>query len=691
MVLPSPDASSGDADSRNSLPLEPNRNDFDTLDHGTNTPHDGPDPSSPQFTRHQVQLGSQLGKYRLIGILGQGGMGVVYRAHDTVIERDVAIKILPSELSRNTRSLQRFLGEAKAAGRLVHPNSVRIYDVDQQNDVHFIVMELVEGGNIGDIFKQYGALSVTDATRVLVDACRGIAAAHAVGLIHRDIKPSNLLIDDEATVKVADFGVAKRDDSQTMQLTGDGNLIGTPYFMSPEQCSSEPADARSDIYSLGATYYALLTGQYPYYNAQTSMQVMYSHCHADPPNPRSVSPALPHACALIVARAMAKSPSDRYQTTGEMLADLENLRTALLGPDAQQFYQPIGATSAAVSLDDPAAQTRCVASSTQANTATTIRKSRGGCLYVPLGMLLVAAGLVWGLSRHSSLDVSELFPGFATTYDQTRQLNVVCSPDKEAWFNLAAEKFQKTPEGKKIRIELSPCEWAEAIWLIADGDQHVWCPTSDWFHVVLENKRHKNQKQDATAQPIELLGELARSPMVFVMWKDRYDKFVSRYGELTWDTIFQAMTEPKGWAAIASRERWGDFKFGHADGLKCDSGAIVLCLAAYDHHNKESGLTVEDVSDTEFQFWLKTLEENLSPRDKPLPSSEEALIQTMLQDGPATYDCFVVSESLMTNHLRAADRQWGALQVIYPSRNMWNANPYYELPPTQRRSFGTIY
>jgi urea transport system substrate-binding protein len=276
-------------------------------------------------------VGRRLGKYEVTAVLGVGGMGVVLKAHDPSIDRDVAVKVLPEQMSKNKRALDRFLAEAKAAGQLNHPNTVTVYEIGVDRDVYFIVMELVCGGSSAERLEQRGGYSVLDATRICVEACRGLAAAHRLNLVHRDVKPANLLITDDFMVKVADFGLAKHIEGQSMMLTQEGNLVGTPFFMSPEQCKGVPVDARGDIYALGATYFNLLTGQCPFRDAGSVVQVMFAHCNADPPDPRGVRADLPMACTAIIQRSMAKLPEQRYQSMYQMRADLEAVLAALSG------------------------------------------------------------------------------------------------------------------------------------------------------------------------------------------------------------------------------------------------------------------------------------------------------------------------------------------------------------------------
>lgn len=302
----------------------------------------------PSLTNAEQWIGRKIDRYEIRGVLGAGGMGVVFLAHDTMIERDVALKMLPVELASNETALARFLSEAKAAGKLTHPNAVAIYEVDREGDAYYLVMEYVGGGTIDGELERQGGLSVLAATQITADACKGLAAAHRVGLVHRDIKPANLLRAPDGSVKIADFGLAKQTIGATMQLTREGAVAGTPYFMSPEQCESRPVDARSDIYSLGATYYSLLTGAHPYADSGSIVQIMFAHVGGPPLDPRALKPTLPAACTQIVQRAMAKKLADRYQSADEMLADLNAVIATLSGSIEIALPSRSGASHAAL-------------------------------------------------------------------------------------------------------------------------------------------------------------------------------------------------------------------------------------------------------------------------------------------------------------------------------------------------------
>jgi eukaryotic-like serine/threonine-protein kinase len=294
----------------------------------------------------QSWIGRDIARYKVMELLGMGAMGVVYRGFDTLIERDVAIKILPAELAGDKSTRDRFLAEAKSAGRLTNPHVVALHEIGQQGQTDYIVMELMNGGNLAQIMQRSGAFSPEEATRIVADACQGLAAAHAAGMIHRDIKPSNLLRNAEGAVKLADFGLAKRTIGAGQHLTLTGQVVGTPYYMSPEQCQSKTLDARSDIYSLGATYYSLLTGVTPYHDIESTVQVMFAHVHGDPLDPRKINPTIPEACARVVARATAKKPDDRYQSAMEMYADLSAAHVAIGGRPFSLHGSAIGSALA---------------------------------------------------------------------------------------------------------------------------------------------------------------------------------------------------------------------------------------------------------------------------------------------------------------------------------------------------------
>ncbi|MFG0256058.1 MAG: transporter substrate-binding protein, partial [Rhodopirellula sp. JB053] len=313
---PTPETTSSDIDENKTLAVTPD---------DTAVSSSGP-------VRPEDWVGQSIGKYQITGIVGRGGMGVVLRGHDPTLDRDVAIKVLPEGMSENEIALRRFQSEARAAGKLSHANVAAIHEIGEHGSLHFLVMELLTGGSISEQVQQHGACSPVEATRIMIDACQGVAAAHAQGLVHRDIKPANLVRSADGSVKLTDIGLAKTTTSQDdLHLTRTGTVIGTPYFMSPEQCQGKTVDAKTDIYALGATYFCLLTGRQPYDESDSVVQVMFAHCNNPIPDPRSFNTSVPPACSTIIANAMAKDPDQRYPSVDAMLEDLQSVHATLSG------------------------------------------------------------------------------------------------------------------------------------------------------------------------------------------------------------------------------------------------------------------------------------------------------------------------------------------------------------------------
>ena len=266
----------------------------------------------------------RLGKYEIRGALGKGAMGTVYKAFDPHIERMVAIKTIRKDLVEPELAAQymaRFKNEAKAAGRLHHPNIVGIYEYGEDDAVAFIAMEYVEGTGLREYLNLRASFDFAQLVALMSQLLNGLEFAHGRGVVHRDIKPSNLIVTKEAQLKVADFGVARID---TSNLTTAGMVIGTPSYMSPEQCRGLETDARSDLFSAGVVLYELLTGVKPFRgNVQA---IAYKICHEEPEPPSALSSLkLPPAVDQLVAKAMAKEPAARFQDARTFHAALRDV------------------------------------------------------------------------------------------------------------------------------------------------------------------------------------------------------------------------------------------------------------------------------------------------------------------------------------------------------------------------------
>jgi serine/threonine protein kinase len=276
---------------------------------------------APPARPADTMVGREVGVYRVGDVVGQGGMGVVYQAEDTLLKRRVALKVLPRPAWGDDAALRRLLREAQVVARLSHPHVVPLYHVLPWEGGYCLVMEFMAGGSLQARLDRAAPLPWREATGATADACRGLEAAHAAGLVHRDVKPANLLCDAAGMVKVADFGLVR---GAAVSTSGAAGLAGTLHYMSPEQCSAAPVDARSDVYALGATYFALLTGRPPY-PGLTPAETLAAHCGAPVPDPRAHVPDLPEGCAAVVRKAMAKKPAERYQSAEAMLAALRGL------------------------------------------------------------------------------------------------------------------------------------------------------------------------------------------------------------------------------------------------------------------------------------------------------------------------------------------------------------------------------
>lgn len=305
--------------------------------------------------------GQTLGKYQIIAAIGRGAAGTVWRATDPVIERTVAIKTIKLDHAGDAEAAEeigRFKREAQAAGRLSHPNVVAVHDYGEQGGLAYLVMEYVEGGSLKGLLDKGERLPLKEVARVMDELLAALAHAHEKGVVHRDIKPANVMLTRSGQVKVADFGIA-RIESSTM--TQAGTVLGTPAYMSPEQFRGEPVDQRTDLYSAGVVLYQLLTGERPFDGSASA--IMHKALNTDPPRPSDLAVTTPTALDPVVAKAMARRPSDRYASAAEFA---EALRRAISGGVSQTIAMGPDAFDADATMVSPAGRT---AAATQTRTA----------------------------------------------------------------------------------------------------------------------------------------------------------------------------------------------------------------------------------------------------------------------------------------------------------------------------------
>lgn len=284
--------------------------------------------------------GQQIPGYKVLAKLGAGAMASVYKARQLSLDRIVAIKVLPKKFSDNPQFIERFYAEGRAAAQLNHPNIVQAYDVGRAGEYHYFVMECVEGRTVYDDITKHKRYSEAEALDIVVQIAEALHHAHAKGLIHRDVKPKNLMITQEGVAKLADMGLARAISDKEAAEAEAGKAFGTPYYISPEQIRGErDIGPQTDIYSLGATLYHMVTGNVPF-DGKNPSSVMHKHLKADLVPPDHVNPKLSAGISEVIEMMMAKKPAKRYRTAKDLLVDLKAVRAGESPPIAHTDHTP---------------------------------------------------------------------------------------------------------------------------------------------------------------------------------------------------------------------------------------------------------------------------------------------------------------------------------------------------------------
>jgi serine/threonine-protein kinase len=273
-----------------------------------------------------------FGRYEILDKLGEGAMGVVYRARDQSLGRVVALKMLSAELAAEDELLKRFQREAEAVGRLNHPNIVTVYDLGDAEGHLYMAMELLEGDDLRDLIERATPIPLAERSRILIEICKGLGYAHTKGVIHRDIKPANIHVTTSGRVKLLDFGLARV--ATRSGITRRGMILGTPDYMSPEQAMGKELDHRTDVFSAGAVFYEFLTGQKPFHG-KTLHAVLYQIISEEPEPVLTLSPELPSRLAAVVHRMLHKDPERRFAGMGDVEAALRPIHTRILRSNAR--------------------------------------------------------------------------------------------------------------------------------------------------------------------------------------------------------------------------------------------------------------------------------------------------------------------------------------------------------------------
>jgi TolB-like protein len=303
--------------------------------------------TAPEGTvRAPGMIGRRLGDYEIVEPLGEGGMGIVYRARDATLDREVALKVLQPYLAQDAEYERRFVREAKTAAKLDHPNIVAVYSAGRCENVLFMAMQLVRGQTLQQVLKRRKRLPVAEALAIARQAAEALDAAHKAGLVHRDIKPNNIMVDGDGRVKIMDFGLM-RSRLGGEAITQRGDFFGTPEYASPEQCETTELDGRSDLYSLGVVLYELLSGRMPH-KAGTPLALFKKILHERPRALRSINPSVPPAVAGIVEKLMEKSPASRFASGAELAAEI--LRVEQGGLPVRRLKAPQMALGVAITV-----------------------------------------------------------------------------------------------------------------------------------------------------------------------------------------------------------------------------------------------------------------------------------------------------------------------------------------------------
>src|SRR3712207_4527443 len=325
-------------------------------------------------------------RYRLVRPLGSGGMADVYLAHDSILDRDVALKVMSTRYASDDEFVERFKREAQSAAALSHANIVSIFDRGESEDgTYYIAMEYLPGGTLKDKIMSRGALPPRTAAAVALQIAEALCAAHERGVIHRDIKPHNILITESGDVKGTDFGIARAASSSTMTRTG--SILGTAHYISPEQAMGEPVEPASDLYSLGVVLYEMRTGELPF-DAETPLGIAMKHVSGHLRPPKEVNPQVPEGINAITVRLLAKDPLDRYANDAELIEDLERFLAGLEPSDATtEMMTRVMPPAAATRVGPPPPPTKV--------SRRNGKRRRGLPMMLALLSLLLLAPLAW--------------------------------------------------------------------------------------------------------------------------------------------------------------------------------------------------------------------------------------------------------------------------------------------------------
>jgi eukaryotic-like serine/threonine-protein kinase len=390
-------------------------------------------------------------RYEVLERIGSGGMAIVYKAKDLLLNRIVTIKVLREQFAADEDFVRRFRREAQSAASLSHTNIVSIYDVGKEGETEYIVMEFVEGRNLKEIIRNYAPLSTEQAINIGIQIAEAIRHAHEHKIIHRDIKPHNILVTADGRVKVTDFGIARAVSAATMTHTGD--IVGSVHYLSPEQAKGVQTNEQSDVYSLGIILYELLTGKVPY-DGETPISIALKHLQEEAVPPTKLNPRVNRAFENVVLRAIAKSPEQRYATAKELLQDLRNVQAGQPVHKLESKEQhDLESTRVHRSLSSGVNSALASEAKEKEQVEAPSRKKKiPSWLWITAVVIILAMGGAWfGLSKWLNVGTTEVPPLVGKTVADAgvfaQQFNLKLDP------NVAEEFNQEVEKGRIIRTE----------------------------------------------------------------------------------------------------------------------------------------------------------------------------------------------------------------------------------------------
>lgn len=644
-----------------------------------------------------------LGGIPLIAKIGQGGMGAVYLGYKIMLKREVAVKVLPLHLAQQQPQLvERFLREAQIAAKIQSPHLVHVSDVNQSEGLFYITMEYVNGLSAGAYLKkavQAGEPGLDEATALdlCIAATTGLAAAHAEGVIHRDVKPDNVLVPQDrqggaflfGSSKIADLGLARAEDvGGGASLTRMDSGMGTPGYMAPEQArNARKAGKPADVFSMGATLYALLSGQAPF-RGETPTETILATIQQPHAPIRDFRSDVSGPTAELIERCLSKDLTARYADASALLRALQVCRAAL-GEGQQQQSQAIHSLIAlqqapevgravppssgpgAPTLPPSEAVTRAPHGTAPASTpppgsavAVPVQSGRRSQLVIGaiLSVLVGAGGwlLIQGMRTEGTPQASVV------------EVGIAYGREKAEWLTWASQQFAQTPEGKAYALNLMAMSSTEAQAALQKDDSriHVWVPASG----LVRDAFVQSWRRRHTGNAIEREEQLALTPLVFIMFEDRYQAFVKQYKRLSFQTLGQAFQETTGWEGIAQKKEWGRFTFALSDPREHNNGLAALMLVANHLFQKDQGLSAQEIEAQSFQTRAMLLQRGFATRGSPMQ-----MVRDMVLRGPSMFDGAFTYESAVISNLASAEGRWGGVRLTYPEINFWNDNPYYIL------------